>query len=128
MVLVCLCFISAVARGKFPEVFNCSFCAGFLPFEASFLFAFFDGDTFNFHSRGIDITWVARRDRHKYIQAFHNLTEHTVLVIQVWRRAMSNKELRAIGSRSRVRHGEDSLLIMFQTGMELIFEFITRTS
>ena len=77
-----------------------------------------------FTAGALAITRVTRRNGHEHIQAFHDLTKDTVLVIQMRSGSVCDKELRAVGTRSRICHRQDTLLIMLQAGMEFIFKFI----
>src|SRR5690349_7933086 len=51
------------------------FCAFSVFLAGTFLFGFFDGDTFDLYSGSIHITGVARRDGHEHIQTFYHLTK-----------------------------------------------------
>lgn len=68
-------------------------CALPICFDGCELFDFFDGDTFDLYCWRIDVAWVTRWDGHEYIQSLHDLTENGMLVIQVWRGEVCNKEL-----------------------------------
>ena len=57
------------------------------------LFAFFDGDTVDLHSWGIDVAGVPRRNGHEHIQAFNDLTKDAVLIVQVRRGDVCDKKL-----------------------------------
>ncbi len=59
---------------------------------------------------------------------FHHLTKDSVAVIQMRGGSMCDKELRAIGPGSGIRHGEDALLIVSQAGMEFILKFVAGTA
>src|SRR5215212_2121954 len=109
------------ARKERAAFFFVAFCALFDFFAEVFLFAFFDSDTVDFHGWSIDIAWVARRDGHEDIQTFYNLAENSVTVIQVWSGAVCDKELTAIRAGSCVCHGQNTLLVMSEAGMKLIF-------
>ena len=96
-------------------------CALFVVFA---LLAFFDGDTFDLHRWSVDIARIARRDGHQHIQPFHDLAEDSMFVIQVRGGTVCNEKLGTVRTGSRIRHGEDALCVMPQTGMELIFKFV----
>ena len=107
---------------QFEDEFHPSLLPVF--FKGPFLFGFFDGDTFDLYSRSIDVTRITRRDGHQHIQSLDNLTKDTVPVIQMRRGTVRDKELRAIRTRSCIRHGEDALFIMFEAVMKFIFKLI----
>lgn len=67
-----------------------------------------------FHGNGIDD-----------ILPGHHIAKNAMLAIQMRCRSMSDEELAAIGAWSCIGHGKRASLIMLQTGMELILEFIT---
>src|SRR5215216_1955174 len=116
-----------LAREERAELFLFVFCALFGFLVGTFLFAFFNSDTIDFYSRSIDITWITRRNGHQHIQSLHDLTKDRVFVIQMWCGGMSNKKLRAVRVGARVRHGKNTLLIMFQARIKLISKLITRS-
>ena len=58
---------TSLRKGARAEDFEYSFCAGLLRFEAAFLFAFFDCDTLDLHSRCINVARVTRWNGHQHI-------------------------------------------------------------
>ena len=112
-------------REERTEVFLMILGALFAFFIEILLFAFFYGDADDLYCGSIAVARVTRRYGHQYIESFHNLTENTVLVIQMRRRTMCDKELRAIRSRSGICHGQNTLFVMLQAGMKLVTEFVT---
>ena len=69
----------AGTREERTEVF--CFCTLFGFLVAFFLLSFFDGDTDDLYCGSIAIIWIARRNRHKHIQPFNDLTEDAVTII-----------------------------------------------
>src|SRR5687767_13283039 len=72
------------------EVFFIFLCALFV---SAWLFAFFDGDTVDLYSGGIDIAWITRRNRHEYIQPLDHLAKDAVPLIQMRSGGVCDKEL-----------------------------------
>src|SRR5687767_8521543 len=60
---------------------------------SGWLFAFFDGDTVDLYSRGVDIAWITRRNRHEYIQSLYDLAKDAVPLIQMRSGDVCDKEL-----------------------------------
>src|SRR6476659_9305150 len=84
---------SAATREERAEVFFVLLCALLVFFACTFLFVFFDGDTIDFYSRGIDIARITRWNGHQHIQSLHNLTKNSMFIIQMRCGNVSNKEL-----------------------------------
>ncbi len=69
------------------------FCALCFVLDVSGLVAFFDGDTFNFYCRGIDVARITGRDGYEHIHSIYDLPEDGVTVIQMRGGTVSNKKL-----------------------------------
>lgn len=64
-----------------------------------------------------------------YINAFHNLTENSVTIVQLWGRHCGHKELWTGCVGSRVGHREDARLSVFWAfWRKLVFEFVARAA
>lgn len=75
---------------------------------------------------GID--FISLADRIDYLLTFGHLTENRVPPVEVGRGVVSNKKLGTIRAWSRICHRENTCLGVFQIGMKLICEFVTRTT
>src|SRR5512140_190457 len=83
---------------------------------------------FNFYCGSINVAWIPLRNGHKHIFTFHQLSKHSVAIIEMGGRSMRDKELRTVGPGPGIRHGENAALVVSQAGMEFIRKFITRTA
>ena len=92
--------ILVLAREERTEVFFVVLGALLVFFAEPLLFAFFDGDTDDLYCGSIAVVRVTRWDGHQHIESLDNLTEDTMLIIEMGRGSMGDEELRSIGSRS----------------------------